>query len=783
MPNGPLGKHSKSKKSNLRTKPKPTPLRDDDGSTSYSSFSEVLVSPNSFTTGGSGIAGDSTLRPRSASTTTSRFLSMISPRSSNYERLEGGHGPSRNGPVGPGGVMKRFAWKKVAIAAVVLIGLVFLFGPREHRAGWTMGGSGAEKHSTTPAPTKPSVEDIEDDHPSHPIDHHQAPPLIHEDVPPQHDSSSSSPSTKHPTSFSTDPNPHLTTHCLSPYSPTLPIVQWALMIDAGSTGSRIHIYKFNNCHASPSFEYEIFQQIHPGLSSFAKHPEDAAKSLDSLLDEAKKTVPKSMWGCTPVAVKATAGLRLLPGTEADEILHTVEHRLRTIYPFQLSSKAGEGVMIMDGKEEGVYAWITANYLLGTIGGSVGKGEKPTYAVLDLGGGSTQIVFEPSFAPSEKVKDSKGRLEDGEHKYTLSFAGHTYTLYQHSYLGYGLMSARKSVHALVEFMSKMRVSPSGGTLKDASGNEIVANACLGRGMRRTIEVSGNTKRNVTMSGEEISSFEACSKIVQLVLAKDSVCEMKPCSFNGVYQPSLLDSFPETRGKVLLLSYFYDRVWPLLYPEGMEPTKARSLQPSLFSSSAPYTPLLTVRTISKLATQICDGPSVYSKHPAWSLSPKLQDELDGRPEWCLDLTFMYNLLRLGYEWGDERAVRVEKQVDGTELGWCLGAAIGLVEGGAGALKLTKNFKTYSITNSDLGTTSPTSRSKQNIGDDSETFVLLASSSKSLRTRPSKPTSEHGAEVRSHQIPPQKISNIVGHRIFGADVKVADSQNRQLSEAAKV
>jgi guanosine-diphosphatase len=54
-------------------------------------------------------------------------MSMISPRSSNYERLEGGHGPSRTGSA------KRFGWKKFAIAAAVLIGLVYLSGPRVSR--------------------------------------------------------------------------------------------------------------------------------------------------------------------------------------------------------------------------------------------------------------------------------------------------------------------------------------------------------------------------------------------------------------------------------------------------------------------------------------------------------------------------------------------------------------------------------------------------------------------------------------------------------------------------
>lgn len=57
-------------------------------------------------------------------------MAPISPRSSNYERLEGGMGPSRNGAV-------RFAWKKFAIGAMCIIAVVYFFGPREPRdLGW-----------------------------------------------------------------------------------------------------------------------------------------------------------------------------------------------------------------------------------------------------------------------------------------------------------------------------------------------------------------------------------------------------------------------------------------------------------------------------------------------------------------------------------------------------------------------------------------------------------------------------------------------------------------------
>ncbi|TFY56187.1 hypothetical protein EVG20_g9026 [Dentipellis fragilis] len=57
---------------------------------------------------------------------------MISPRSSNYERLEGGMGPSRMG-------MRNFQWKKLAIGVVVIVGLVWVFTPSE-RMDSVLGG-------------------------------------------------------------------------------------------------------------------------------------------------------------------------------------------------------------------------------------------------------------------------------------------------------------------------------------------------------------------------------------------------------------------------------------------------------------------------------------------------------------------------------------------------------------------------------------------------------------------------------------------------------------------
>ncbi|TDL22138.1 hypothetical protein BD410DRAFT_788834 [Rickenella mellea] len=548
----------------------------------------------------------------------------ILPRTNNtYKRLDtDGTGPRRG---------RWFGWKKFAVVAGLIIGLVWVFGPRERRE--QVLDTIKQKTPTWGRPTHPPTT--------------KAHPGINDD--PSKGSGTSKKPVKTPHSPADDPDPLKTVHCLEPHNPDARLVQYALMIDAGSTGSRIHIYKFNNCGASAEYEYEVFKQTHPGLSAYAGHPEQGAESLDVLLDEAVSVVPKSLHACTPVAVKATAGLRLLGPTTSAAILAAVRHRLETHYPFSVVEK--NGVEIMDGKDEGVYAWITANYLLDTLRADSPATALP-YAVLDLGGASTQIVFEPSLGVPG------AHLEEGDHKYELRFGGKTHTLYQHSYLGYGLMRARKNVHRLVEFMWNFHHKPEQSDTNHKEAGEI-ANPCLARGTKRVVEVEGavgaeGVTKNVTMSGKDVGGYEACNRIVELVLAKDAVCHVKPCSFDGVYQPSILDTFP--KGKILLLSYFYDRIAPF-YPSGSLPS-------------------LTVSSLTTLAKLVCEGETSWKSQ--WRGDDSLLHELAVRPEWCLDLTFMHALLRLGYEFADDREVRIEKQVDGTELGWCLGATIAIVGG---------------------------------------------------------------------------------------------------------
>ena len=89
-----------------------------------------------------------------------------------------------------------------------------------------------------------------------------------------------------------------------------------------------------------------------------------------------------------------------------------------------------------------------------------------------------------------------------------------------------------------------------------------------------------------------------------------------------------------------------------------------------------PKLTVGSIATLAERVCAGEQSWKKH--WGGNEAAMKQLRKRPEYCLDLTFQHALLRLGYEFEDERELQIQKQIRDTELGWCLGATMVMLLG---------------------------------------------------------------------------------------------------------
>ncbi|KAG0460913.1 hypothetical protein HPP92_021210 [Vanilla planifolia] len=164
---------------------------------------------------------------------------------------------------------------------------------------------------------------------------------------------------------------------------------YAVIFDAGSSGSRVHVYCFDgNLDLIPiGQEIELFLQKKPGLSSYAKDPKEAANSLTSLLEKAESVVPAELRAKTPVRVGATAGLRQLGAETSEQILQAVRDLLNE--RSSLNSKP-DWVTVLDGTQEvgryfcqdslGDLGQVTINYLLGNLG----KKHLNTVGVVDLG---------------------------------------------------------------------------------------------------------------------------------------------------------------------------------------------------------------------------------------------------------------------------------------------------------------------------------------------------------------------------------------------------------------
>ncbi|XP_042332261.1 ectonucleoside triphosphate diphosphohydrolase 6-like isoform X2 [Sceloporus undulatus] len=266
------------------------------------------------------------------------------------------------------------------------------------------------------------------------------------------------------------------------------MISYGIMFDAGSTGTRVHVFQFSQKPKEiPRLIHATFKAIKPGLSAYADDVDKCAEGINELLTVAKDDVPMELWKSTPLVLKATAGLRLLPGEKAQKLLDKVKDVFQES-PFFVRN---DYVSIMDGTDEGISAWITVNFL--TDSWNV-PGQK-CVGMLDLGGGSTQITFCPR---------TKTTLENTSASHITSFQmfNSTYQLYSYSYLGLGLMSARLGILGGVE----------GEALKE---DEELTSTCLSPDFQGEWE---HAKIMYKIKGQNAgkSLFESCSDEIAKLL---------------------------------------------------------------------------------------------------------------------------------------------------------------------------------------------------------------------------------------------------------------------------
>lgn len=287
--------------------------------------------------------------------------------------------------------------------------------------------------------------------------------------------------------------------------------RWGVVLDAGSSGTRLHIYKWDDpvqtsknasltaaeLHTLPKIVTDTAwtQITRPGVSSYATNPAKINDSLKGLIDNALKIIPKEQVKTTPIYLLATAGMRLLPDTQQTAIQKQICTYLKTT-GFSIPN-CSQQIQVIDGETEGLYGWIATNYLAGAFdhpkANNHGKGHN-TYGFLDMGGASAQITFIPNktetakHADSENMKLLRIRTLDGQQT--------EHNVFSKTWLGFGVNQAFEAhVKKLV------------GTT-DPKTTKKIPNPCAPKGLLTTTtgDLANSTTKGLTLQGT--GNFTGC-----------------------------------------------------------------------------------------------------------------------------------------------------------------------------------------------------------------------------------------------------------------------------------
>ncbi|XP_047090611.1 probable apyrase 6 [Lolium rigidum] len=402
-------------------------------------------------------------------------------------------------------------------------------------------------------------------------------------------------------------------HLLSS-SPThpAPSPRFSVIIDGGSTGSRAHVFA-TGPDGRPDLARSVVMRVSPGLSSFAADTARAGESLRPLLEFAREKVGgEGGAAATEVRLMATAGLRLLEESVQGAILASCRDVLRASgFRFEDS-----WAKVIPGSDEGVYAWVAANYALGTLGGDPHK----TIGIIELGGASAQLTF---------VSDE---VLPPELSTNFTFGETAYTLYTNSFLNFGQNAAQDSFLEIV----RSRGSSKNGTLVDP---------CAPKGYshkrRVTVKTSGASRSNLENQYIDNGSgnFKECRSSSLMIMQEGKEnCQYQQCHLGSTF-------VPELRGHFLATENFY------------------------FTSK-----FFGLEQSSSLSDFTLAGEQVCNK----DLSTLRQEYLNHSDEdfsrYCFSSAYIVALLHdgLGVPLDDKR-IEYSNQVGDTQVEWALGAFI--------------------------------------------------------------------------------------------------------------
>lgn len=207
------------------------------------------------------------------------------------------------------------------------------------------------------------------------------------------------------------------------------IERYQAVIDAGSSGNRVYLYKLSvhqdRLHVETLLAFRSSNS--KGLSAYSSDPEQAgSKEIAPLIRKLETTLAARHIDKNHVSISvlATAGMRLLPEAESKLIFHNVRREIRD-QGFHI-----ESARIISGQEEGIFAWIDLNYSRDRL-----RPGQQTLGIIEIGGASSQVAFASA---DHNTENNLPFTINGQHYQVVSI----------SYLGLGHNEARRSMMGLL-----------------------------------------------------------------------------------------------------------------------------------------------------------------------------------------------------------------------------------------------------------------------------------------------------------------------------------------------
>ncbi|XP_063101127.1 ectonucleoside triphosphate diphosphohydrolase 7 isoform X1 [Cavia porcellus] len=450
-----------------------------------------------------------------------------------------------------------------------------------------------------------------------------------------------------------------------------PNLNYGLVIDCGSSGSRIFVYFWPRHNGNPHDLLDIKQmrdrnsqpvvkKIKPGISAMADTPEHASDYLRPLLSFAAAHVPVKKHKETPLYILCTAGMRLLPERKQLAILADLVKDLPLEFDFLFSQSQAE---VISGKQEGVYAWIGINFVLGRFDHEdesgaespqeSGIGRRRTVGILDMGGASLQIAYEvptsTSVLPPKQEEAAKILLAEFNLGCDVQHTEHVYRVYVTTFLGFGGNFARQRYEDLVlnETLNKNRLL---GEKTGLSPDNPFLDPCLPVGLTDVVE-----RNNQVLHIRGKGDWATCGVMLSPLLARSNTSQ---ASLNGIYQSPIDFNNSEFYG---FSEFFY-------CTEDVLRIGGRYHGPTFAKAAQDYCGMAW----SVLTQRFKNG--LFSSHAdEHRLKDRTHDHALARYQ-CFKSAWMYQVLHEGFHFPyDYPNLRTAQLVYDREVQWTLGAIL--------------------------------------------------------------------------------------------------------------